>query len=765
MLLVCGAHLRAVKLTLRPEILQLPQFTSFTSSTVDAQTIIAENLRTAISVAEVRFFYDILQKIPDDTLYGSAFWSIMIPLACTGSLFDEASRDGYKHLVRFYYSKLCEKTRVPYEEKEFEYSWSEATNQTTHKIELIHYMRRINPQEYASIHTRFIIAKIKELGMFSYYLPDGDLSKILYYCICHKYGTGIDEHRRSSSIVSSPQEWYKFIEPSDEHERGEIYKWKKLTATPDLYTYISHHLSPYFNSLLAEFGSSNMTANKTQNRPTANVRQQEIHKTIRSLNTVATQRNMVSAVQNYLSRQYFFKRMDKEPWILGVANGVLELTSPTIKSNDEYDVVPGRSVTRLIQGYHSYAISRYIPISFRDDPTTYMVRKVATHLHDYFHEKDVVDWHCFFWCRALDAYPKDPIALMWVADGSRAKTFWQQLLLNSMGAYGKKASNRIIMQTQFQSATRTELASLEGVNVATFSETLPTDVLDDQKLKMLLGVEDQSLNDKNEKERMYHFALILWGAMNHRFRVLTSDHGTWRRLRFYSPKYAYVDNPDPNDPLQKKDNPNYVNQYASDPAWQEAFITILLHYHSVMMNKYGGSLKNVPPSPTIEYESLQYRAQQDLIHRYCCERLIVLKDVKAADPYECDLPTFVRQYANWYRTMGFGTIVQISETMDRFRVSAIAPYITDITDNTTTKVKGSSWVVGIRDIGQSYPNREAGKMYVDEEYFIDRINSRYSYKGVADIKGDIELSTVIERAQSEPDKKKKLITFKKINLF
>jgi hypothetical protein len=768
MILVKGTNIKAMMTDLRTELQEMLNYTSFSTTTLDDQTIIGENMRNSLSIADVRYFYEMLQKIPDEVLYSNKFWTLMTPLACSGSLFDELSKDGYKHLVRFHYNKLCEIRDVLYDKNEFEYAWENASNQQSHKIELIHYMRRAHENEYNIIHHRFIIAKIKEMSTFSYNLPDGDLAKLLYYCICHKYGTGMNEYKGGSVITNSAQEWYKFIEPSDEHENGELYKWKKLSATPDLYTFISIRIVPYFNALLSELGLGN-TNITTNGRTVRNIRVQEIQKTIRSINTISTQRNILSSVQNYLSRQYFFKRMDKNPWVIGVSNGILELASPTISTNDEYEEESGRQKARLVQGYHNYPISKFIPITFRDDCTTYMVRKVATHLHDYFYEKDVVDWHCYYWCRALDSFPKDPIALLWIADGSRAKTFWQQLLLNSIGMYGKKASNRIIVQTQTTTATRTELAALEGYNLAAFSEITPNDVLDDQKLKMLLGVEDQSLNDKNEKERIYHFALILWGAMNHDLKVTTTDHGTWRRLKYYSPKLIYVDNPDINNKYHRKDNPNYVNKYATDPQWHEAFITILLHYHSILMNKYKGSLKNVPASPTIENETLEYRGKQDLIHRFCCQRLVVvdnIKELKEGD--ECDMVTFVKYYSNWYKTMGHGNIVPVNGAIERFKASVLAPYIVDITDtnSTSTKMRGTSWIIGVRDITVAHSHRQVGVISDDEKSLVEKIGQKYTYVGHGEDAGDSQLMNIIRNAKEKPDvRTKKLVGFKMTGLF
>jgi hypothetical protein len=132
-------------------------------------------------------------------------------------------------------------------------------------------------------------------------------------------------------------------------------------------------------------------------------------------------------------------------------------------------------------------------------------------------------------------------------------------------------------------------------------------------------------------------------ASQYSFIVDTTDHGTWRRIRHYTAKTRFRKNPDPTNPLEKKDDQKFVRTYPNDPEFQAEVLSLLVHYLERLYNEYGGELKSVPV-PTIERETEEFRVSQDTLHRWLCESIVVSPDCDV----EYSLGVLGGYYTEWY---------------------------------------------------------------------------------------------------------------------
>jgi hypothetical protein len=159
-------------------------------------------------------------------------------------------------------------------------------------------------------------------------------------------------------------------------------------------------------------------------------------------------------------------------------------------------------------------------------------------------------------------------------------------------------------------------------------------------------------------------------ASQYSFIVNTTDHGTWRRLRHYTSKTKFRKNPDPNNQFEKLEDQRFVRQYPTDPQFQTAFLSILVHYYERLQNEYGGELKNVR-APTIERESETFRVGQDALHRWISQSIVLSPDC----PSEYSLGVLGGYYTEWYTANIERKRHVAGEVIKEIESSAIGKYL------------------------------------------------------------------------------------------
>jgi hypothetical protein len=166
-------------------------------------------------------------------------------------------------------------------------------------------------------------------------------------------------------------------------------------------------------------------------------------------------------------------------------------------------------------------------------------------------------------------------------------------------------------------------------------------------------------------------------ASQYSFIINTNDHGTWRRLKYYSSKTKFCENPDPNNIYEKKDNQDFNLKYTMDPDFLSSILSILTHYYERLQRDYNGLLKNVP-CPTLDIETEIFRTSQDAIHRWICECIVIspLNDI------EYDLITITSHYVEWYKMhIGKKNDITVTSFYKDIRSSAISKFLRPLPNN------------------------------------------------------------------------------------
>ena len=244
-------------------------------------------------------------------------------------------------------------------------------------------------------------------------------------------------------------------------------------------------------------------------------------------------------------------------------------------------------------------------------------------------------------------------------------------LIPVMGLYATKL-NIAVLTSDRESADKPNSAmmQLKNLRFGYVEETQKAEPLNTQRLKEIVNPGDISGRDLNTRQETFEVTANLMVGQNYDFVINTTDHGTWRRLRYYQSKIKFCTNPNPDNPHEKKDNPKFIQEYVKDPDCQSAFLSILVHYYKRLQREYGGKIKRVP-CPTLERETSVFRNSRDTVNRFISESIVKSPGFQQ----EYLMADVSGRYDEWYSANIDRRRHIASETIQDLENSALQPYI------------------------------------------------------------------------------------------
>jgi phage/plasmid-associated DNA primase len=453
------------------------------------------------------------------------------------------------------------------------------------------------------------------------------VAKILEAMLGAKFCVDIDAGARGAQTYC----WFEFVLPGQAQRPGEVWKWRKEIEPDDVHIYMSEKLARVLDQVGEHIEEKRTGA--------ADEEQGKYYKGLGKAFALSklslyndTFKNGVIRQANYLFRRRgFVEQLDTIPYLFGTLNGVLRLGARC----------------SLIDHYHEYPVSRFSAVAYgrldpaRPDPWQTLVLDAVA---DIIVEPDARDWILYHAAQGLSGEPKEGIMLLWEGGGQNGKTSFLRWVAKALGPYADKF-NIQLMCSEREDADRPNSAMMrfKGLNYAYSEESNKAQSLNVARMKEMVNAGEVSGRDLNSRQETFTMKANVVAASQYSFLVNTTDHGTWRRLRHYTSKAKFRKNPDPGNPYEKRDDQRFVRQYPTDPQFQTAFLSVLVHYYERLQAEHGGELKNVR-APTIERETEAFRVGQDALHRWISQAIVVSPEC----PTEYALAALGGHYTDWY---------------------------------------------------------------------------------------------------------------------
>jgi len=457
---------------------------------------------------------------------------------------------------------------------------------------------------------------------------------------------------------SKEPQFYEFMTPDDKKKPGEEFKYKHMPRLVQMKKYI-HKILPRLYDRMLKY-----VKDKAKNEVDPNM--QKYHEGIRKklvaskikLTDDSFKNKVLNGAADAFYEPNFLAKLDLDPDIIGVGNGVLKLAKKV----------------KLIHCFHEYYISRYTPVIYRPfDPKNSIIKKILNALRLIIVEEDAFEWIMTYMAMALDGHIKDSAILLLVGEGSNGKSFLLELFTNTLGELYARKLPLTTLTGQRPSAEKANpsLYELKYARAVYYSEANACASINVGALKEMLGQEKLSVRQNYGEQENIRPHCIHISTSNYDYEIECTDWGTWRRIYYYRCKMKFDANPEPGNKFETKADPDLGKHFTTNPLAQEAMMSILVHYYEQYQNKYGASLSKVQ-CPTIRYETQCFRNRQDYINEFICQK--ILKTSKKREELH-SLTQLAEMFETWFMANKRKTALLRKQIISELSNSILSKYI------------------------------------------------------------------------------------------
>lgn len=202
-------------------------------------------------------------------------------------------------------------------------------------------------------------------------------------------------------------------------------------------------------------------------------------------------------------------KLDANPWILGVANGVIDLKTGKLLPNKREYLLTKRTATRF-------------------DPKA-RAPKWQAFIKQVIPDQDIRDFVQRFVGYAITGLATERMFLILFGGGRNGKSVFLRTLQDMLGPYAVSTAPGLLMARQNE-AHPTEVADLFNIRLAVASEVAKGRVINEEQVKRLTG--DDVLKARKMREDFWEFepTFKLMIAANHKPQVRDDSDSFWDRL-------------------------------------------------------------------------------------------------------------------------------------------------------------------------------------------------------------------------------------------
>lgn len=353
---------------------------------------------------------------------------------------------------------------------------------------------------------------------------------------------------------------------------------------------------------------------------------------------------MKEAIQLYYD-QDFSKLLNTNPYLLGCANGILNLREPVF--NDQGIPVAYKPTLRpgTIEDNISYAVgitpkTKYA-IEYKPyDPMNPIYIEIMDFFNKLFPQEDLREYVLTLAAGCLEGANKEQCFYIMTGCGGNGKSKFTALMNGVMGQYaGSLATTALTRKRPDSGAANPDIIGIKGKRFIEMKEPDDGESLNTARMKQFSGEDLVEARGLFKDQEYFEIMGKIFLSSNRLPPIHSMDGGTWRRLRVIPFNSRFVAKGDPLDPE------NHV--YPRDPMmdekikrWIEPFFSLLVHYYETRYCPDG-----ITHVPRIVMEACdEYKSSHDAFGKFIKTR------VRTVPGYD-DPPTFDRfwkAYRNWH---------------------------------------------------------------------------------------------------------------------
>jgi len=319
----------------------------------------------------------------------------------------------------------------------------------------------------------------------------------------------------------------------------------------------------------------------------------------------------------------FKQKLDSKNHLMCFNNGVVDLKSPEVFRSG----VP--------EDYTSKCTNiDYIPLSECDAA---VVEEVRTFMHQLFPIDDLYEYMWDHAASALWGKNTNQTFNVYTGVGRNGKSAFVQLMGKAFGDY--KATVPVTLITQKRTSIGScspEIAQLVGVRYAVMQEPSLGDRINEGIMKELTGGDPLQARALYQSPVTFQPQFLLACCTNNNFEIMSTDDGTWRRMRIVDFLSLFCENPVEGDPVKPYQFKVDKNVEAKFEAWKSVFMALLV-------DRAVKTKGDVVDCPYIVSRTREYREDQDFFAEYTNSCIVAdpTKMLKKSDNEE--------RFEEWWR--------------------------------------------------------------------------------------------------------------------
>jgi P4 family phage/plasmid primase-like protien len=374
-------------------------------------------------------------------------------------------------------------------------------------------------------------------------------------------------------------------------------------------------MSTEFNKLSTsaheDSDSSSSDNTKDENKATMYAeRSKTCLKIATQLNTTSFYKNITEVCTVLFFDKHFFEKLDANPNLLGVPNGVFDLEKGEFREGRPDDYISFTTATR------------YIPYEPENPKFKEGLQVITKFFQDILPSAPVRNYVYRTIASCFDGNCLDQKFPIFTGSGGNGKSILFEFLEHVMGNYTEKVATTVFTsKSSGPDAATAGLANIKGKRFISCEETEEGSTLNIAKVKEFTGgnkiITRALYKEKIEFKPQAHWFLVC----NNKPKLPTSacqDGGTWRRITVVNFPAKFVDNVD--DPEYDDARP-YV--YKKDHKIKEKLENASEIWMSYMLNVVYPEYKKtgLQEPEEIRFSTMNYRASNDVFQQYITERI------------------------------------------------------------------------------------------------------------------------------------------------
>jgi P4 family phage/plasmid primase-like protien len=409
-------------------------------------------------------------------------------------------------------------------------------------------------------------------------------------------------------------DWYEFSE----------HTWNPMPQALQLKTHITDDLAKKVDS--ARYSLKGPESNDPDYDTKSKTFQENMTKLLKLqqnlYNATFKESVMKEAVQLFYDQE-FYKKINQNPYLIGCANGILNLRDPVFDHAGQ----PIRYKPTISNGTASDYVTLKIgvtpdgkdAIEYKPyDPNDPIQQDIMNFFMKLFPDPELREYVLTLMAGCLEGSNKEQCFYIMTGSGGNGKSKFVELMTSVLGQYaGSLSATALTRKRPDSQSANPDIMSIKSCRFIEMKEPDEGEPLNTARMKQFSGEDFVEARGLFKDQERFKITGKIFLACNRMPPIHSMDGGTWRRIRVIPFDSRFVPAA---DPMVNPDRHIYPRDDMLDErikSWRVPFFSLLVHYYETKYCPNG--IKNVPA--VVMQASENYKGSYDTFGKFIMARV------------------------------------------------------------------------------------------------------------------------------------------------